>query len=63
MLEIAIVTFKAFGKIRTKEIVIPSQDSFFSSDYSSLKKFCTDDLACDDFVILNVKFRKVEVFQ
>lgn len=63
MLEIATVTFKAFGKIRSKEIVIPNQIGFIDSDYSSLKKICTDDLACADFVILNIKFRKVEVLQ
>lgn len=62
MLEIAKVTFKAFGKVRNKDIVIPNQCHFFG-DFDTLKKCCIDDNACSDFVVLNVNFRKVEVFQ
>ena len=62
MLEIATVTFKAFGKVRFKDIVIPSQNSFFV-DYDVCKRACVNDPNCNDFLILNIKFRKVEVLQ
>lgn len=61
MLEIATITFKAFGKVKCKDIVIPNQVHFFN-DYEALKKACTNDCACADFVVYKVKFRKVEVF-
>ena len=62
MLEIAEVTFRAFGKVKTKDIVIPNQNHFFG-DYESLKKVCFDDCSCGDFVVLKIKFRKVEVLK
>lgn len=61
MLEIATITFKSFGKVKCKDIVIPNQVLFFN-DYEALKKACTLDSPCDDFVVYKVKFRKVEVF-
>lgn len=61
MLEIANITYKAFGKVRSKDIVIPNQAHFFG-DFDIIRKVCTEDCICADFVILNVKFRKVEVF-
>lgn len=62
MLEIVKITYRAFGKVRTKDVVIPNQSHFFG-DYDIIRKVCTEDCACADFVVLGIDFKKVEVFQ
>lgn len=62
MLEIAKITYRSFGKVRSKDFVIPNQSHFFG-DYDCIKKVCIEDCICDDFVVLGIDFKKVEVFQ
>lgn len=61
MLEVVSITFRAFGKVRFKDIVIPNQMSLFG-DFNDVKRSCVGDPPCDDFCIINIKFKKVEVF-